>query len=225
MSDIKLVQSWTLENCEPSGQINGIYYDISIWENHNSKAVANVEMGERLLGANDIVLDSNNVEMQIAAGGVAINMISLNSGGSRVQDIKRTINSTYFVETSIEGKNNVDVETFFKKTQSNNITLGLDINNKSDFGLASSTPPVALVINKQNKIIDILEGEIEDDIIKIDSISNITFASITDRSGTTSCFQSDYSQEEVTFWYFVPLQVSTVSDVHFSVSGKAIYTP
>jgi len=225
-SDIKLSQSWTLENCVPQGgQLSGMYYDIVVWENRKSDAVATIQLEERLLGSNDVVLDSQNIEIQIAPGGSAVSMVSLNSGDSRTQDIKRTVNSTYFAETSIEGQDKIEVQTFFRKTESNTIVLGLDINNKSDFGITPAADPIALVINSQNKVIDILAGELEERVVKVDSIANMTFTSITQYYNSSPCFQSDYLQEEVTFWYFVPLQISTGSTVQFSLSGKAVYKP
>ncbi len=223
-SDIKLVENWTLENCGQSGQVDGNYLDISVWENRQNDAIAIVQMEERLLGSNDIVLDSKNMELQIAPGGQAVNIVDLKSGGSKVQEVKRTINSTFFSETSIEGQDKITAETFFKKTETDTITLGLDINNQSDFGLALPTAPIALVINSQNKIIDILKGDIEENIMASGSISNMLFESITGYY-ESACFQRDYSNEEVTFWYFVPMQISTESNAQFSLSGKALYKP
>lgn len=166
-SDIQLVQSWTLENCEAGLQVDGAYYDISVWENRQSDSVANIQAEERLLGSNDIVLDSKNMEMQITPLGMVVNMVSLNSNGSKVQSVKRSINSTYFAKTSIEGQDKIDVKPFFKKGESNNIVLGLDIDNKSDFGLVASTKPVALVVNDRNEVVDILNGEIEGNTLEI----------------------------------------------------------
>jgi len=224
-SSIKLVQSWTLENCTTGGPSNGVYYDISVWENRRNDAIANVEGEARLLGTNDVVLASDYIEMEIAPEGMAVSMVGLDSGGSRVQEIKRIINSTYFVETSFTEINGIDVKPFFEKARgSNNITLGLEITNKSDFGIIGSNTAFALVINKQNKVIDILVGNIEDGTIEIDSLSKVTFDS-TNYYTSSTCFQGDYTQEEVTFWYFVPLQISTGSENQFSVSGKAVYTP
>ena len=111
--------------------------------NRQNDAIAIVQMEERLLGSNDIVLDSKNMELQIAPGGKAVNIVDLKSGGSKVQEVKRTINSTFFSETSIEGQDKITAETFFKKTETDTITLGLDINNQSDFGLALPTAPIA----------------------------------------------------------------------------------
>ena len=223
-SDIKLVENWALENCGQSGQVDGNYLDISVWENRQNDAIAIVQMEERLLGSNDIVLDSKNMELQIAPGGQAVNIVDLKSGGSKVQEVKRTINSTFFSETSIEGQDKITAETFFKKTETDTITLGLDINNQSDYGLALPTAPIALVINSQNKIIDILKGDIEENIMASGSISNMLFESITGYY-ESACFQRDYSNEEVTFWYFVPMQISTESNAQFSLSGKAPYKP
>lgn len=223
-SDIKLVENWTLENCGQSGQVDGNYLDISVWENRQNDAIAIIQMEERLLGSNDIVLDSKNMELQIAPGGQAVNIVDLKSGGSKVQEVKRTINSTFFSETSIEGQDKIIAETFFKKTEADTITLGLDINNQSDFGLALPTAPIALVINSQNKIIDILKGDIEENIMASGSISNMLFESITGYY-ESACFQRDYSNEEITFWYFVPMQISTESNAQFSLSGKALYKP
>lgn len=223
-SDIKLVENWTLENCGQSGQVDGNYLDISVWENRQNDAIAIVQIEERLLGSNDIVLDSKNMELQIAPGGQAVNIVDLKSGGSKVQEVKRTINSTFFSETSIEGQDKITAETFFKKTETDTITLGLDINNQSDFGLALPTAPIALVINSQNKIIDILKGDIEENIMASGSISNMLFESITGYY-ESACFQRDYSNDEVTFWYFVPMQISTESNAQFSLSGKALYKP
>ncbi len=222
--DIKLVENWTLENCGQSGQVDGNYLDISVWENRQNDAIAIVQMEERLLGSNDIVLDSKNMELQIAPGEQAVNIVDLKSGGSKVQEVKRTINSTYFSETSIEGQEKITAETFFKKTETDTITLGLDINNQSDFGLSLPTAPIALVINSQNKIIDILKGDIEENIMASGSISNMLFESTTGYYESV-CFQRDYSNEEVTFWYFVSMQISTESNAQFSLSGKAPYKP
>lgn len=224
-SSIKLVESWQLDDCEAIGSSTGVYYDISLWENRRGDAVATAETEANLLGANDIVLDSGTNEIEIAPGGMAVSMISLDARGSRVQKIERSVNSAYFVDTSINLRNLYDAKTYFEKAKnSNNITLGLEISNKSDFGLTESQPGIALVINKQNKVIDVLMGYIEGGTIDIDSISKVIFESGS-YYDTSSCFQDDYTQEEVSFWYFIPLQISTNTQNQFSVSGKAVYTP
>jgi hypothetical protein len=228
-ASIQLVQSWSLANCVPAGS-QGKYLDISVWENRRGDASANVSMETQLIGSNQVVLDSNSFQFDIGPGGSAVSFTGLDPQGSRVQNIKRSISSVYFNQFNLGRLPNVDVQTSFEKVpNSNNITVSLELTNKGDFGLApdeSSTAntPYALVIDDQNKLIDILGGALADQSIGIDSTSKVTFQSAGyNLSGT--CLQSDYSQQQVTFWYFVPLQVSTSSSDKITISGKVRYTP
>jgi hypothetical protein len=224
-SSIKLVQNWTLENCTPTGSSDGLYYDISVWENRRNNAVAHVDTEVKLSGSNDVVLDSQLDEMEIAPGEMMVSMIQLNSKGSRVQDINRSVTSVYFSDTLIKNPNKLDVQMYFEPAKSiNNVSLALEITNKSDFGISGYGMAYAFVVNKQNKVIDILEGGLETGTIKIDSMSKVMFQTVN-YNNSSSCLQSDYTQEEVTFWYFVPLQISTDSGPQFMVSGKAAYKP
>ncbi len=222
--DIRLVQSWTLENCSINSS-NENYSDISVWENRRSNAVANVEIDLKLLGTDDIVLDSTSSDLVIAPDGYAVSFGELDSKGSRVQEVTRSVSSVQFDETSIIQLRNVDVETFFEMTKdSNNITLSLEITNGSDFALEPTDVAYAFVINKQNKIIDILIGDLEFNSISVDSLSKITFQSLN-YYYSASCLQRDYSDEKITFWYFVPLEIATNSNDRFTISGKVEYLP
>lgn len=223
--DIRLVQSWTLENCSTYGSSDENYSDISVWENRRSNAVASVEIDIKLLGSDGIVLDSTSSDLVIAPDGFAVSMEEMDSKGSRVQGVTRSVASVQFDETSIAQLRNVDVESFFEKTRdSNNVALSLEITNGSDFALEPIDVAYAFVINKQNNIIDILVGNLNFASIGVDSLSKITFQSIN-LYESVSCLQSDYSQENVTFWYFVPLEIATNSNDQFAISGKVNYTP
>ena len=225
-ASISLVQNWTLENCGLSGPANGVYLDVSVWENRRTDAVANVEAGSRLLGANKVVLDTNSDSLQIAPGGQAASILTLQANGSRVQELDRAVSSVSFSKTNPIRVDNLVVKPQFAKSKtSNNNVISLEITNKTDFGLmlSGNSPVYAFVVNKQNKLIDILTGGLRSGSLATDAMSSIDFFSIAATS--QSCLQKDYSKEEVTFWYFVPMQVSNSESNQFTISGKAVYTP
>jgi hypothetical protein len=60
--------------------------------------------------------------------------------------------------------------------------------------------------------------------IDVDLMSKVSFQR-TNWYDLPSCLQSDYTNEEVTFWYFVPVQTNTNWGNQFMVSGKAVYKP
>ena len=220
--DIRLVQSWTLENCSTFGA-NENYLDISVWENRRNDAIARANIDLKLLGANDIVLDSQMSNLQIAPDGLAVSLQEMDPKGSRVQEVTRSVSSAQFEETSFVQFKNIDVKTFFEKTRdSNNVALSLEITNNTDFGLESNDAAYAFVVNSQNEVVDMLIGSLNS--VAVDALSTVTFQSIN-YFGSVSCFQSDYSQEPVAFWYFVPLRATTNSDDRFTLSGKAEYSP
>jgi hypothetical protein len=232
-TSIHQVQSWSLENCmytSSQGDYLGDYFDISVWENRRGDATAQGSIEIKLIGSNQVVLDNASEKFVIGPGGSAAIFVNLDPQGSRVQNIQRSISSVYYKKFTLSRLPNIEVQSFFEKAQySDNITLGLEITNKSDFGVSSSSGSFyALVINAQNKIIDILGGELADQSIAIDSISTVVLQSVffdSLNSLNATCLQSDYSQEPITFWYFVPLQVSTSSSDQFTISGKAHYSP
>jgi len=222
--DIHLVQSWTLENCSGYDSAED-YLDISVWENRRSDAIANATIDLKLLGSNDIVLDTASSDLIIAPKGLAISVQGMDPKGSRIQDVTRSVSSAQFDEASIAKLGNIDVETFFEKTRnSDNVTLSLEITNGSDFALEANNVAYAFVVNQQNNVVDLLVGDLNFGTIAVDSLSKVTFQSLN-FYGAVSCLQSDYSQESVTFWYFVPLQIATSSRDQFSVSGKVDYSP
>ena len=225
-NSIHLVQSWSLENCAPTGS-QGNYLDVTVWENRKSDSSAIVSLQSKLLGSNKVILNSASDKFNIGPGGSFVSFAMLDPQGSRVQDIERSIIAVTFHTIEPGRLPKIDVQSFFEKDQySNNITLGLEITNKSDFGLSSTSgPSYALVINAQNKILDILTGQIADQSIAVDSMSTVSFQTIGYYFLNQTCLQSDYSQEPVTFWYFVPLQVSTSTSNQISVNGKVRYTP
>ena len=221
-SSIKLVESWQLTGCELSA---GVYDDLSVWENKRDAAAADVQIESRLIGANDIILDSDTTNLMIAPGGMAVSMVSLNAGGSRVEKIERSVGSVEFYEITEKIRNSYDINTYFEKVEnSNNITLGMEIVNKGDFGLTQTGGGVALVINEQKQVIDLLLAYIETGTIEIDSSAKVKFISGSGYD-TSSCFQDDYSQEKVSFWYFIPFETTIDSNTSFTISGKAEYTP
>jgi hypothetical protein len=220
--DVRLVQSWTLENCSTFGS-NENYLDISVWENRRNDAIARANVDLKLLGANDIVLDSQMSTVQIAPDGMAVSLQEMDPKGSRVQEVRRSVSSAQFEETSFVQFKSIDVKPFFEKTRdSNNVALSLEITNNTDFGLESGDAAYAFVVNSQNEVIDMLIGSLNS--VAVDALSTINFQSVN-YFGSVSCFQSDYSQESVTFWYFVPLRATTNSDDRFTLSGKAEYAP
>ena len=225
-ASIHLVQSWSLENCAPAG-VPGNYLDISIWQNRRSDSTAFVGIDTKLIGSNQIVLNTASDQFDIGPGGLAVSFANLDPQGSRVQTIQRTVSSVTYKKFTLGQLPNIGVKTYFEKVQySNNITLGLEITNNSDFGVSSGNgSSYALVINAQNKIIDILVGALANQSIAIDSMSTISFQSVGNYYLNGTCLQSDYSQEPVTFWYFVPLQITTSSSDQISVNGKVHYTP
>ena len=194
--------------------------------NRKNDSIAYVGTEIKLMGADDIVLDSASDDMAIAPGSVMVTLQTLNSGGSRVQEIKHNINSVYFADASAnEQFNKIKVQLYFEKSQySDNVSLALEIANKSDFGISGNGVIYAFVINKQEKLIDILIGNMSEQNLKIDSMSKVTFQSIN-LYGSVSCLQGDYTQEEVTFWYFVPLELAGNTDNFYMLSGKADYKP
>lgn len=222
--DIRLVQSWTLENCSAVGSSEN-YLDISVWENRRADAIASVEIGLKLLGSNGIVLDTASSDLVIAPKGAAVSVQGLESKGSRVQEVSRSVSSVIFNETSSVQLSNVTVETFFEKTRSsNNVSLSLEITNGSDFSLKPNGVAYAFVVNQQNRVVDILVGNLNFGTITIDSLSKISFQSLGSY-GSVSCLQSDYSQQKVTFWYFVPFEVASNSKDQLTISGSVEYAP
>jgi hypothetical protein len=222
--DIRLVQSWTLENCSSYGSSDN-YLDISVWENRRNDAVANVDISIKLLGSDEIVLDSKTSELEIAPNGVAVSIIGLDPKGSRVQNVTRSIGSTLFNEVSSAELRNVTVETFFEKTKnSDNVSLSIEITNGSDFALEPVDVPYAFVINEKDEVVDIQIGNLDFSVMAVDSLSTFAFQSIN-YFDTTSCLKSDYSQDAVTFWYFVPVSFANNSDDRFTISGKIEYSP
>jgi hypothetical protein len=220
---IHLVESWTIENCASTGS-QGNYLDISVWENLKKDSTAGVSMDIKLIGSNQVILDTASDQFDIGPGGSVLSIAAPDPQGSRVQDIQRTISSVSFHQFELGSTPSINVQSFIEKTKnSNNITLGLEISNKSDFGISSFDMPYALVINAQNNVVDILTGYLADQSIAIDSMSTVTFQSIENYLG--SCQQTDYSQEKITFWYFVPLQVTTNASNLISLSGKVLYIP
>ena len=225
-NSIHLVQSWSLENCAPTGS-QGNYLDVTVWENRKNDSSAIVSLASKLLGSNKVVLNTASDKFNIGPGGSFVSFAMLDPRGSRVQDIERSIIAVTFHTIEPGRLPKIDVQSFFEKDQYfNNITLGLEITNKSDFGVSSSSgPSYALVVNAQNKIIDILTGQLADQSIAVDSMSTVSFQTIGYYFLNQTCLQSDYSQESLTFWYFVPLQISTSSSDQISVNGKVRYTP
>lgn len=225
-SSIHLVQSWSLENCAPTGS-QGNYLDVTVWENRRSDATAFVSLETKLLGSNQVILNTTSNQFNIGPSGSSVSFANLDPRGSRVQNIERSISSANFHTLEPGRLPKIDVQTFFEKNQySDNITLRLEITNKSDFGVSSSSgTSYALVVNAQNKIIDILVGQLSDQSVAVDSMSTVSFQTAGYYYLNQTCLQSDYSQEPLTFWYFVPMQISTSSSDQISVSGKAHYTP
>lgn len=222
--DIRLVQNWTLENCSVGGSSEN-YLDISVWENRRADVVANVEIDLKLIGSNDIVLDSASSDLVIAPKGVAVSVQGLEARGSRVQEVSRSVNSVLFNETSSIQLRMITVGTFFEKARnSNNVSLSLEVTNGSDFSLKPNDVAYAFVVNQQNRVVDILVGNLDFSTIAIDSLSKISFQSL-DSYGSVSCLQSDYSQQKVTFWYFVPFEVASNSKDRFTISGSVEYAP
>lgn len=221
--DIRLVESWTLESCSVYGASED-YLDISVWENRRNDAAANIEISLRLLGSNEVVLDSSTDEIEIAPGGLAVSVQGVDSKGSRIDKVERSVNFAQFDTSTRITLQDVDVKTFFERSRDDGVVLSLDVSNASDFALEPAEIAYAFVVNQQDHVIDILIANSGYETIPVDSLSSISFQSLN-LYDSVSCLQSDYSNETVTFWYFVPLRIATSSGDLFTVSGKAVYSP
>lgn len=221
--DIRFVQSWTLENCSTYGGATGSL-DVSVWENRRKDEVANAVINIKLLGSKKVVLDSNLQDVVIEPGGFAVISTDLDSKGSRIEEVTRSVSSVRFHETTFISQKDVDVETYFEETRgSKNIAFGLEITNNSDFRLSPAEDAFALVVDNQNKVVDLLASDLYSRI-DVDAFKKVQFISISEY-GDISCLRNDYSDEKVTFWYFVPLKYSTDEDVIFTISGNVEYSP
>jgi hypothetical protein len=221
--DIRLVQSWVSDECNTSGEYTGMVQEISVWENKQINDTAEVTIDSKLLGSKSIVLNSVSDSFTLPPLGKMVSFAYLDPKGSRWDKIEHS-NFATFRKSQISDIGDLDIKTSFEKETSDSISLVLSITNKGDFSLSPIIDKMeALVINNKDDLVAIYIGDIQNETIKVDSNSKVKFVQTPYLS--TTCKEKGLINENVTFWYFVPLQIGTSENNIFILSGKAEYKP